>query len=118
MSNNLPKRRRGGQPGNTNAYKHGFYTIKPEVLQRFEADRIGEGTDEIQVLSSVLDVTVKTFAELQSPTLEQCQSTLRAVSQGVDSIRGLHLMKKILHGKYSTIEQIIEQLGALPPEED
>jgi hypothetical protein len=118
MSNNLPKRKKGAQPGNNNAHKHGFYSIKPEVLQRFNADMIGEGADEIQMLSSVVDITLATFNQTERPTLEQCQTTLRAVSQAADSIRGLYLMKKVLYANFSTMEQIMDELGKLPPEED
>lgn len=118
MTTNLPKRKKGAQPGNNNALKNGFYSIKPEVLQRFNTDMIGEGTDEIQMLSSIMDVTLATFNQTQHPTLEQCQTTLRAASQAVDSIRGLYLMKKILYGGQSTMEQIMQELSDIPPEED
>ena len=118
MTTNLPKRKKGGQPGNKNAHKHGFYSIKPEVLQRFNTDMIGEGTDEIQMLSSVVDVTLATFNQTQHPTLEQCQTTLRAISQATDSIRGLYLMKKVLYSNLSSMEQIMEELSSIPPEED
>lgn len=112
------KRRRGAQPGNSNAHRHGFYSLKPEIHQRFETDLIGEGDDEIQMLRSIMDTTFRVFSGLPDPTLEECQSTLRAVSHAADGIRGLSLMKKVLHGGSSTMEQIIDQLKNLPPEED
>ena len=108
----------GGQPGNQNALKHGFYAIKPEVLARLDSDMKGELWDEIDALRSVVDATLATFNAYEHPTLEQCQTTLRGISQSFDTMKGLYLMRKVLYNKQTTMEQILAELADIPFEED
>ena len=108
----------GGQPGNQNALKHGFYAIKPEVLARLDSDMKGELWDEIDALRSVVDTTLKTFNEYEHPTLEQCQTTLRGISQALDTMKGLYLMRKVLYSNQITMEKIFEELADIPFEQD
>ena len=112
------QRKRGAQPGNQNAYKHGFYAIKPEVLSRLSTELKGEGLDEIDALRSLIDTTFSEFYATDHPTLEQCQTTLRGVSQAVDTIKGLYLMQKVLYNNQTTIEKALEELSHIPPGED
>lgn len=113
------KRKRGAQPGNKNSIKHGFYSIQPEVLLRLSTHLKGEGADEIDLLRSIVDKTASTFNANPNPTLEQCQTTLRGISQAIDTIKGLHLMQKIVYSNQTSIEKAIEELSRLlPPEQD
>jgi len=112
------KRERGAQPGNNNALKHGFYAIKPEVLSRLSTELKGEGFDEIDLLRSLIDETASNFYATVHPTLEQCQTTLRGVSQAMDTMKGIYLMQKVLYNNQTTIEQALEELNYLPPQED
>ena len=111
--------RKAGAPlGNQNAIKHGFYAIKPEVLSRLSTDMKGELWDEIDALRSVVDTTLKTFNEYEHPTLEQCQTTLRGISQSFDTMKGLYLMQKVLYNNQTTMEKALEELADIPVEED
>jgi hypothetical protein len=111
-------RKEGGQPGNQNALKHGFYAIQPEVLTRLDQDMKGELWDEIDALRSLVDATLATFNRHDQPTLEQCQTTLRGVSQAFDTMKGLYLMRKVLYSKQTTMEQILEELADIPFDQD
>ncbi len=111
--------RKAGAPlGNQNALKHGFYTIKPEVLSRLSTDIKGEFLDEIDALRSVVDTTLAIFNANEHPTLEQCQTTLRGISQSFDTMKGLFLMQRVLYNNQTTMEKILEELADIPPEED
>jgi hypothetical protein len=117
-STTSPKRTRGGQPGNKNSLKHGFYAIPTEVLSRLQTDAKGEGVDEIELLQSLIDDTVKIYRATPNKNLEQSQTTLRCVSQAVDSIKGQRLMQGALYSNQTTIEKALEELASIPPEED
>src|SRR5258708_39680397 len=101
--NPLSPRKRGAQLGNNNAVKHGFYSIKPEVLSRLANELKGEGHDEVDVIRSLIDATVSAFNATENPTLEQCQTTLRGVSQASDTLKGLQLMQAALYNNQTTI---------------
>jgi hypothetical protein len=113
-----PNHKRGAPPGNHNAYKHGFYAIKPAVLSRLNTDIKGEFIDEIDVLRSLVDATLAIFSKTGHPTLEQCQTTLRGVSQAFDTMKSLYLTQKFLYNNQTTIQKIMEELSAIPPDED
>ena len=114
----ITKRKRGAQPGNNNALKHGFYAIKPEVLSRLTTDVKGEFNDESDLLRSLIDSNASEFYAIDHPTLEQCQTTLRGISQAIDTLKGIHLMQKVLYNNQTTIEKALEELKDIPPEAD
>ena len=115
---NTTSRKPGAQPGNKNSLKHGFYAIPTEVLSRLQTDAKGEGVDEIELLQSLIDDTVKIYRATPNKNLEQSQTTLRCVSQAVDSIKGQRLMQGALYSNQTTIEKALDELASLPPEED
>ena len=110
--------KRGGQSGNTNAIKHGFYAINPEIITRLNADVKGEFNDEIDAIRSLSDITITVFSAIEHPTLEQCQTTLRAVSQAFDSMKGLYVTQKLLYNNQASMSRIMEELGDIPPDLD
>jgi hypothetical protein len=110
--------KRGAQPGNTNAVKHGFYTIRPEVLSRLNADVQGEFNDEIDAIRSLSDTTIATFSDIEHPTFEQCQTTLRAVSQAFDSMKGLYITQRLLYNNQASVTKIMEELDDIPADLD
>jgi hypothetical protein len=117
-SSSMPLRRRGGQPGNKNAFRHGFYIISKKVLSRMDADMNGDISDEIIALRSLTDTTLNTFAEIEHPTLDQCLSTLHGISQGFDTMRALYLAQKYLYHNQTTIDQVLDELEQIPVEDD
>jgi hypothetical protein len=118
MSASPTSPRRGAPHGNHNALKHGFYTIKPEVLTRLSTDIKGDISDELDALRSVADTTLKVFAETEKPTLDQCLATLRGLSQAFDTMRALHMSQKLLYYNRTTIDQALDELADIPVEDD
>jgi hypothetical protein len=71
----------------------------------------GELWDEIDALRSVVDATLATFNSHDQPTL-------RGISQAFDTMKGLYLMRKVLYSNQTTMEKILEELSAIPFEQD
>jgi hypothetical protein len=65
-----------------------------------------------------VDTNLKVFNANEHPTLEQCQTTLRGISQSFDTMKGLYLMQKVLYNNQTSIEQALEELADIPPEQD
>ncbi len=122
MSTSIPspssKRKAGAPIGNQNALKHGFYAIKAEVLARLSTDIKGEFLDEIDVLRSLVDTNLRVFNANEHPTLEQCQTTLRGISQSFDTMKGLYLVQRVLYNNQTSVEKALEELADIPPELD
>ena len=122
MSASIPSpksiRPRGGQPGNSNAFKHGFYIINREILARMNKDMQGDISDEIIALRSLVDTTLKTFAENSHPSLEQCLAVLHGISQAFDTMRALYMTQKYLYNNRTTMDQILDELADIPVEQD
>jgi hypothetical protein len=43
---------------------------------------------------------------------------LRGVSQAFDTMRGLYLTQKLLYHNQSSIDQVLDELAAIPVEQD
>ena len=113
-----PRSKVGGQPGNLNAYRHGFYTIKAGIQARLGADLKGGMDDEVDALRSVAEITLARFNECDRPTLEQCQTTLRGLSLCFGTIKGIYLMQKVFNAQGPSMLNILEELADIPPEDD
>lgn len=86
-----PPRKRGGQPGNTNALTHGFYSRQFQNLEIEDLDTaLANGlTDEIQMLRVV---TRRTLALAEgAPNIDTAIATLNAL--GAASIRLASLLR-------------------------
>jgi hypothetical protein len=113
-----PPRHRGGQFGNQNAYKHGFYKPRPDVISRFDTDMNGGVSAEMDALRDLVDSALNIYAAIEKPTLEQCLATLRGVSQAFDTMRGLCMTQKVLFHNHTSIEDALDELAVLPVEQD
>jgi hypothetical protein len=113
-----PHRRRGGQLGNQNAFKHGFYIIPQEVRDRLKTNMEGDISDEMDALRGLVDTTLRVFNATKNPSLDQCLATVRGVSQAFDTMRGLYLAQKLLYRNQTSIDQALDELARLPIEED
>jgi hypothetical protein len=114
----LPNRHRGAQPGNKNAFRHGFYVVDKEILARMNNDMKGDISDEIIALRSLIDTTLTAFAEIVHPSLDQCLATLHGVGQAFDTMRSLYMAQKFLYHNQSTIDQVLDELANIPVDED
>ena len=69
-------------------------------------------------LRNVADMTIAVFSQIEHPTLDQCQTTLRGLSQAFDAMKGLYLIQKVLYKSQTTMEQLMQELSAIPVSED
>jgi hypothetical protein len=124
-------RKRGGQPGNsnalcrgapvgnTNALKHGFYshTFSQPEIDRLDDDVRGELKDEEAFLRVLL---ARTAESIKNRTLgnEEYWVALRAVSLAIGRVESLHRSRKRLYENQTALEKVWEELKDIPPEED
>ena len=103
------KRRRGGQPGNTNALKHGLFLAgyRMRNSSEFEA-HIPDIYDLIDKLKRTIQVTFE--ASMDSGNLAESTEALRSLSMAVNGlIRLINLSNK--SGK-STFTPVLDELSA------
>ena len=105
------KRKRGGQPGNTNAFKHGFYTknFSPAERRGVEAAKVVVLGDEI----ALLRVLIRRFADqLQAShglALTESAQHLAVISEAMLRLASLLRTDHMLGGAQSST--LIEQLS-------
>jgi two-component sensor histidine kinase len=96
-------RKHGGQPGNTNALKHGFYSRSFRATET--ADLLSVETnnldDEIRMLKVVARRVLES-AETESPDYEDMLKTLAVLGATSTRIAALMRTKKILAGEDTT----------------
>jgi len=86
------KRKRGGQPGNTNALKHGFYTrlFKGRERQLFSLIPENDTRGEIELTRVSNRRILQAMYENPNLSYEQILAGARAISQGNALIAGLN----------------------------
>lgn len=118
-ANDKPRRKRGGQPGNNNALKHGFYS---HSFTRLENERLdtgikGELDDEEALLNVLIDRTFES-TNMQEMSHDNYLMTLRAVALAVGRIESIHRSRKAIYETETSIEKALEELKYIPLEED
>lgn len=90
-SPSMKKPRRGAQPGNLNALKHGFYSRQFQSGELLDLERVrgGDLQDEIDMLRVVMLRTLLLSQEYEEP--EVMMKTLGAL--GLAAVRIIRLMK-------------------------
>ena len=69
MDDSTPRRRRGAQPGNTNAYRHGFYSHNPRLALLPPPDSSSLLDNEIESLRQMMDRVIEFSRSSASPNL-------------------------------------------------
>ncbi len=95
-------KRRGGQPGNVNAVKHGFYSRRFRELEAEDLDAAlqnGLG-DEIDMMRVVIR-RVFDYASEEAGTLDSWTGALSALGAASTRLAGLLRTQKILGGSES-----------------
>jgi hypothetical protein len=112
-------RKRGGQRGNRNALKHGFYshTFSRKEINRLDNDVEGEFRDEEEYLRVLMARTAESAKNTQLTHAEYL-ATLRAISLASVCILNIHRSRKAIFDKQSTIDKVWDELKYLPVEED
>jgi hypothetical protein len=90
----------GGQPGNRNAFKHGFYAKGCHPLELSDlSTALGEGlTDEIALLRVIIRRVFDFASDHESQTLETWSGSLNTLGAACTRLAGLLRTNQILGG--------------------
>jgi hypothetical protein len=114
------KRKGGGQPGNTNALRHGFYSRSFTRAEntRLDSDIKGEFHDEINLARVNANRLADILKGYKSMSIDEIISTSRALNNYLERIQSLTRAQRDVYSNQTTIEQALEELKDLPFEED
>ena len=122
MPNSAPelKRRRGAQPGNSNALRHGFYakSFTDAEMHRLDADIEGEFIDEIALARTNAARLAELLKDYKNMSLDDVVSASNALNNYLDRIQSLSRAQRFMYRNQTTMEQIMDELALIPPEED
>jgi len=125
------RRKRGGQPGNTNslnhgapagnnnAIRHGFYSsafTRPDQ-EHLENSVQGELNDEEECLRLLAYRVVASMSEADMDH-DRYVLALRIICLAFGRIESIHRSRKFIYDKNTTLEKALEELKYLPLEED
>jgi len=111
-------RSRGGQPGNTNAVKHGFYSRKFRDLESEDLETaLREGLGDEIALMRVMIRRVFDFANDNAGDLEGWTGTLSALGAASTRLAGMLRTQKLLGGSDSeALSALSQALGEVTRE--
>jgi len=104
-------RKRGGQPGNRNALKHGFYSGKYKAIEDSELQTVlNQGLeDEISLLRVVMRRVFEYAGQSEKPAAEVWVSTLSALGVAATRLAGLLKAQKVIGGDGNEIAKTLAQ---------
>lgn len=108
-------KKKGAQPGNKNALKHGFYS---ELLTRDEIARLNkikdiDLDDEIKILRAL---TYRLVEQIETSAMDEARKTANTISNIVQVINTTQRTKLLARGGGGEIAQtIMEALMSLDP---
>ena len=132
-SNEIPKpTSRGGAPkgnsnaishgaphGNKNALKHGLYSrwFTRDERRRLDLDPLGRLIDEENSLIVMID---RIFASMSATPMDFDRTIAagRAVALAAGRIESIHRSRKALYENITLMEQAMEELKYIPPDQD
>ena len=114
------KRKPGGQPGNANALRHGFYakSFTEAEMRRLEEDIEGEFIDEIALARTNAARLAELLKDYRNMSLLDVVSASNALNNYLDRIQSLSRAQRFMYRNQTTLEQALEELSKIPPEED
>lgn len=93
------KRKSGGQPGNVNAFKHGFYSRRFRALEIADLDTIlTDSLDDEIALVRVIIRRVFEFADSDAESLEEWQTALSSLGAAASRLAGLLRTQQVITG--------------------
>ena len=115
-------RKRGGQKGNTNALKYGFYRRKLSRIEKTDLDKI-ETTNNMRDEILMLKVMIQRVWELASQDakdLDRAMAALNVLAKGVMHESRLLMVQSLINGEdYSEISRaILEAVRKMKEEYD
>ncbi len=116
-----PKKKRGGQPGNRNALKHGLYArfLLPDEKKGLENESLGELKDEIDLMRAYIFRTLKFFMKNPPATAPDQLSTLRSIAAAMTCLQGFYRTQKTVFDNIpNPIDEFLKAIEYDPSEED
>ena len=115
-----PKRKPGGQPGNTNALRHGFYSqsFTEAEMRHLDRDIEGEFLDEIALARTNACRLAELLKDYKHMSLGDVVSASNALNNYLDRIQSLSRAQRFMYRNQTTLEQALEELSRIPPELD
>ena len=115
-----PKRKRGGQPGNGNALRHGLYSkyFTEAEMQSLDENIKGEFHDEIALARIQVGRLAEILKDYQKMPFEDYIAASIALNNYLDRIQRLSRAQHFMYRNQTTLEQALEELSKIPPEED
>jgi len=104
------RRKPGGQPGNVNAWKHGFYSRRFKALELCDLDTILRSNldDEIALLR-VMIRRVFEAADNEAETLDDWEHALSTLGAASTRLAGLIRVQHLSSGKSQNIEDLLAE---------
>ncbi len=117
---NLPKRKRGAQPGNSNAFRHGFYSkaYTQSDMQQLDTNVKGEFLDEINLARVNASHLAELMKDYKNMPLADFISASNALNNYLDRIQSLSRAQRFIYQNQTTIEKALEELKDIPPDQD
>jgi len=114
------KRKRGGQPGNSNNLRHGFYSKSFTLaeLRGLDDDIKGEFTDEIALARINALHLAELLKDYKKIPLDDFVSASNALNNYLDRIQSLSRAQRVVFRTGTTIEQALKELADIHVEED
>ena len=114
------QRQRGGQPGNKNAFRHGFYSpsFTSAEMRSLDSNVKGEFHDEINLARVNANRLAELLKDYKTMPFEDVVSASNALTNYLDRIQSLSRAQKYIYQNLTTTEKALEELGNIPPEED
>jgi hypothetical protein len=114
------QRKRGAQPGNTNAFRHGFYSpsFTSAEMRSLDSNVKGEFHDEINLARVNANRLAELLKDYKTMPFEDVVSASNALTNYLDRIQSLSRAQKYIYQNLTTTEKALEELGNIPPEED
>jgi hypothetical protein len=103
------KRMRGGQVGNTNALKHGFYasTFKPEEIRKLEKMDGIEINDDLVLLRTLIKRTVISMNGLSGLDIFEYLRGIRVITFAGSCIEKLERTRRLVFKESTELENIV-----------
>ena len=101
----MGKRKRGGQPGNLNALKHGFYSKHFQKSELKDLEKIGDLQEEIQMLRVVTRRLLEAARECKD--VGELSNLLNTLGLATTRVGGLMKTRKFLGGSEENVLDMI-----------
>jgi len=114
------KPRRGAQPGNSNAYKHGFYSsrLPPADLQSAEKHRTDDLQADIDMVTVSIDNFLRSGLDPNERTWEKSLLQLRAVTLAVTAKASLLRIQSNMQTKLAAVKETGAWLESILSEDE